>query len=184
MTKPKQGEGPQEMGPLTKQFDEVETAFGDLIHKMMREGMTPAEAGELDPSYLESLYAQAYRLYNTGKYIDSAQIFRSLVLLNSTEFKYLLGLSACYHMLKEYDNAIKTYTTCSLVDPKDPMPYYHSSDCYIGKDDLFSALICLDLTIKTAGDRSEFSQIKERAALTKERLKEELLARKTASTKS
>jgi|GEM_PF-714920 len=151
----------------------IEGALAEITGNM-KIGMNPQEATGLDPQFLESLYAQAYHLYNTGKYIDAAHIFRTLILMNSMEFKYVLGLAACHHLLKEYENAVKIYTICSVLDPQDPLPYYHSSDCYIQQQDFVSALICLEMTLKMAGKRAEFAKIKERSALSLEGVKEQL----------
>ena len=148
-------------------LEEAEKAADAIaeIASHMKNGMTPQEATGLDPKYLEGLYAQAYHLYNTGKYIDAAQIFRSLVLMRSTEFKYLLGLAACHHLLKEYENAIKVYTACSLINPQDPLSYYHLSDCHLQLKEYLAAYLCLKMTLKTAGDHPEFAKIKERSLL-------------------
>lgn len=161
----------EDLYSLMAQEEEVSEAFKELSHKMMRQGLTTREATGLDSQLLEGFYAQAYRLYNTGKYADAGQLFRSLILLNSMETKYILGLAACFHMLKEYENAIKTYTSCSLIDPHDPLPYYHSSDCYVKLKDNLSAMLYLEMTINAAGNRPEFAKIKERAALSLEGLK-------------
>lgn len=158
---------------LMSKEEKIEQAFAELGPKLTKQGMTTQEATGMDPQFLESLYAQAYRLYNTGKYIDSAHMFRTLILMNSMESKYVLGLAACYHMLKEYKNAIETYTICSVLDPQDPLPYYHSSDCFIQMKDYLSAMLCLELTINAVGNRAEFSKIKERAAMSLEGIKKE-----------
>lgn len=163
----------EDLKMIFRESKKLEKSFEELGNKMFKQGMTPQQATGLDPQFLESLYAQAYRLYNTGKYIDAAHIFRTLILMNSMESKYVLGLAACYHMLKEYSNAIQTYTICSVIDPRDPLPYYHSSDCYVQMKDFISAMLCLEMTINAAGERPEFSKIKERASLSLDGLKKE-----------
>lgn len=139
--------------------------------KELLNGKTGKEVGNLSDSYLENIYAQAYRLYNTGKYADAMHLFRVLVLMNAMEPKYIMGLAACYHMLKDYKNAIQMYVSCALFDPHNPIPHYHSSDCYIQMKDYLSAMVCLELTMKHAKDLPCYSMIKERAQLSLERLK-------------
>lgn len=151
-----------------------EKAFGEVAKKVFTQGMNPKDAMGVSNSVLESIYAQAYRLYNTGKYIDAVHLFRMLVIMNATEPKYILGLAACFHMLKEYDNAIQTYTTCSVIDAQNPVPYYHCSDCFIQMKDYISAMISLEMTIKHAGEKPEFARIKERAQMSLESLKNQL----------
>lgn len=145
----------------------------ELADRMIKQGMTPKDSMGLTNRFLESVYAQAYRLYNTGKYIEATHLFRFLILMDSTESKYVLGLAACFHMLKEYKNAIQTYTMCAILDPRNPIPHYHASDCYIQMKDFMSAMLCLDLAIKYAGEKPEYSKMKERALLSLESLKKQ-----------
>lgn len=153
---------------LGKKFDE---SFGELADKMLKQGMTPKDAMNLSPSYLENIYAQAYRLYNTGKYAEAVHLFRILIMFNALEPKYMLGLAACFHMLKEYALATQTYTMCSVLDPQNPHPHYHSSDCFVQMKDYLSAMLCLEMAIERAGERAEFAQLKERAQLSLKSLK-------------
>ncbi len=163
------------------EMDKLKGALDEIVGNL-KMGSTPEEVTKMDPQYLEGLYAQAYHLYNTGNFADAIPIFRMLILLNSMEFKYVLGLAACHHLLKEYENAIKIYTVCSVLDPNDPLPYYHSSDCFIQLQDFFSALVALEMTLKKVGDRKEFAQIKERALLSLEGIKRELKQLKDRSS--
>jgi type III secretion system low calcium response chaperone LcrH/SycD len=157
-------------GKRTNEFDQT---FGAITDKMWKQGMSPKEAMGVSPSYLESIYAQAYRLYNTGKYAEAAHLFRILVMFNAMEPKYMLGLAACFHMLKEYVNAIQTYTMCSALDADNPIPHYHSSDCFIQMKEYLSALLCLELAIERCGDKQEYAKMKERAQLSLESLKQQ-----------
>lgn len=125
----------------------------------------------------ESLYSQAYLLYNTGKYKDAMQVFRLLTLIDPTESKYIMGLAACFHMMKEYRTASSSYALVSVLDPMNPIPYYHSSDCHLQTGDKISAMTMLELAIKRAGDKPEFSTLKQRAQITLEGLKKELMSR-------
>lgn len=153
------------------QSEQFTQAFSEVSNKMFKQHMTPKEALNVNSNVLESVYAQAYRLYNTGKYIEAAHLFRILIMMNVTEPKYLLGLAACFHMLKEYQNAIQTYTMCSALGAQDPIPYYHSSDCFIQMKDYLSAMICLEMTIARAADKPEYAKMKERALMSLESLK-------------
>jgi type III secretion system low calcium response chaperone LcrH/SycD len=139
-------------------------------------GVTPKEAMGLTDGMVEGMYGQAYRLYNTGKYADAIQLFRLLIMLNPTDAKYTLGLAACMHMLKEYRNAIELYTMCAALDPVSPLPLYHLSDCYLQIKDKFSALVSLEMTVKRAGEKTEYKVLKDRAQLTIESLRKDLKA--------
>lgn len=156
---------------LAKQSEKFNNATGELADKMLNQNMTPQEAMGLSPAYLENIYSQAFSLYNTGKYIEAAHLFRILIMYNPMESKYMMGLAACLHLLKEWENAIQMYTMCSALDPQNPIPHYHSSDCFIQMQDDLSAMLCLELAIERANDKAEFSKMKERALLSLENLK-------------
>lgn len=152
---------------------EVGGQLNKVVEKVLKGGMLVKDAMGLNDTVVEGIYAQAYRLYNTGKYIEASHLFRMLVTMNPMESKYTLGLAACFHMLKEYRNAVQAYTICSLIDPENPVPHYHASDCYIQMKDPLSAIVALEMTIKRAGDKKEYAAIKDRAKMTLEGVKKE-----------
>ena len=166
---------PSSLGDMSaeKQAEQFDKAFGEIATKMLKQGMNPKEAMGLSHRYLENIYAQAYRLYNTGKYGEAIHLFRVLILLNAMEPKYMLGLAACFHMLKEYQNAIQSYTMCSVLDPHTPIPYYHSSDCFIQMKDPLSAMVSLEMAIDKAGDKPEYAKMKELSRMSLESLKQQ-----------
>ncbi|MEC7839973.1 MAG: SycD/LcrH family type III secretion system chaperone [Chlamydiota bacterium] len=154
--------------------DEAAKGYEEAAANIVKKGVLPQEALGMDDQMLEGIYGQAYRLYNTGKYGEAGQIFRLLIMVNSMEPKYSMGLAACFHMLKEYKNAIDTYTLCSIIDPDNPVPQYHISDCYIQMSDQVSAIIALKMAIKRAGTNPDFKTLVDRAKLTIESLKKGL----------
>lgn len=131
----------------------------------------------------ESVYGQAYILYNSGRYNDAGEVFRLLIMLNAIEPKYTMGLAACYHMLKEYSAAAAMYNLVTIIDPTTPLPFFHASDCYLQLGDKISAAIMLEMAIKRAANRAEYATLLQRATITLEALKKELSkGPKTAST--
>jgi type III secretion system low calcium response chaperone LcrH/SycD len=144
-----------------------------LSKNALMEQLLPKNAMGLSDAMVEGLYSQAYRLYNTGKYKDASQLFRLLIMIDSTEAKYTMGLAACFHMMKEFESAISTYALCGIIDPDSPIPHYHSSDCYMHMKDYVSAIISLEMAIKRAGEKPEFQSLKDRAYMTIESLKKD-----------
>jgi type III secretion system low calcium response chaperone LcrH/SycD len=144
------------------------------LKRITRKGSSARDVLGLTDAMIEGIYGQAYRLYNTGKFRDANQLFRLLIMINPTEPKYVMGLAACFHMIKEYKSAVDTYAIVGVVDPKSPVPLYHASDCYMQMGDPVSALISLEMAVRRAGDRPEFKTLKERALLTVESLKREV----------
>lgn len=152
----------------------LEASVKELTDKMVKQGLPPKDAMGLSNQLLEGIYGQAYRLYNTGKYVDATHLFRMLILFDPYESKNVLGLAACFHMMKEYKNAIQTYTMCAILDPTNPIPHYHSSDCFIQMKDYISAIVCLEIAIKLAGEKAEYAKMKERAVLSLDSIKNQL----------
>lgn len=150
--------------------------FSKITNKALKQsGLVKDIIGVTDGS-IEEIYGQAYLLYNTGKYKDSSELFRLLMMLNSLEPKYVMGLAACMHMMKEYESAAATYTLVSILDATTPIPHFHASDCYIQIGDKASAIIALELAVQKASDKPQFATLKERAQITIKALKKELEA--------
>lgn len=145
-----------------------------LANEFMKNGHMPKDILNLSEREVEGFYAHAYNLYQTGRYKDAIQIFRLLIMLNAYESKYALGLAACLHMMKEYKGAIESYTLCCILDPENPIPYYHMSDCFLEIKDPFSAIVALDMAIKRAGDKPEFQMLKDRSTMTMKSLQAEV----------
>lgn len=145
-------------------------AVGKISKNVFEKGMLPKDAMGLSESMIEGIYAYAYRLYNSGKYRDASHLFRILILLNPTESKYILGLGACQHMQHDYQNAIASYAFIGLVDPYNPLPHYHISDCYLKTNLIPMAKAELQQAIEKCGQQPQYALIKERAALMLESL--------------
>lgn len=148
--------------------------FNKLTNKAIKNSGLIKDIIGLSDESSESIYSQAYLLYNTGKYNDAAELFRLLIMLNATEPKYIMGLAACFHMMKEYEGAASAYSLVSIVDPENPIPYFHSSDCYIQMGDGGSAIVSLEMAVQKAGNKPEFAMLKERAQITLQALKKEV----------
>lgn len=161
---------------LSEKIDGKEQQFkkGDRFLDKLMTGTPIKDIIGLDNKIIDIMFGQAYQLYNTGKYEDASRIFQNLVMLNSTESKYMLGLAACYHMMKDYENAVKVYELCAMLDPKNPIPHYHSYDCFMNLGDKIAALNSIDMAIECSGDLPQFKVMKERAVLMVQNLEAEL----------
>lgn len=160
-----------EMGEKLKK--EAGKNLENMSKSAVMEKLLPKNALGMSDAMVEGLYSQAYRLYNTGRFKDASQMFRLLVMIDSTEAKFTMGLAACFHMQKEYESAISTYALCGILDPDSPIPHYHASDCYIQMKDLVSAIISLEMAVKRAEGKPEFASLRDRAMMTIESLKKD-----------
>ncbi len=152
----------------------IEKSFGRVTEDVMSKEFLPKNALGMSDAMVEGVYGQAYRLYNTGKYKEASELFRLLIMMDSTQAKYTMGLAACFHMMKEYQAAVSTYTLCGVMDPESPVPFYHASDCYLEMKDITSSIVALEMAVKRAGIKGEYQALKDRALLTIESLKKEM----------
>lgn len=166
---------------IKKATEEVGAGISDktaqtksLMSKVVQKATKPQDIAGLTDAMVEGIYGQAYRLYNTGKYREASQLFRLLVMLNATEPKFAMGFAACFHMLKEYKAASSAYTLVALIDPENPIPFYHVSDCFVQMKDPPSAIIALEMAVKRAGDKPAYKVLKDRCLMTIASLKKEL----------
>lgn len=160
---------------MKQEKHEVKLESGDKITKAVSnkpEGIKDMLG--ISKDQMDKMYQQAYLLYNTGRYNDAAQIFRILLSLNTGDAKYTLGLAACYHMMKDYNQAAGTYLVVSTLDPHNPIPFFHASDCYIQMGDKVSAMLMLEMALKKAKEAKEYATLKQRAEITLAALKKGL----------
>lgn len=148
-----------------------------ILTEALNKGVMPKTALHLNDDTMEAIYGQGYNLYNQGKYKEASYVFRLLMLLDYTSPKYVLGLAASLHRIKDYKNAANAYLLCGALDMNNPLPHYHSADCYIQLGFAPMAIFSLKIAIKTAGDQPQYSVIKERSALMLKTLEEQMAER-------
>lgn len=162
---------------------EEKKEYENIFNRLMQDGMSLSEAVGLNTEMLENLYAYGYRLYNNGNYKAASLIFSFLTTLNSEEPKYFLSLGACYHMQKEYINAINNYMSAFYLNMMDPLPFYYISDCYIKLNKIDFAAFSLGLVMQLASKDPKYSKIRERAQLIQDALGKQIEEQKRRSQK-
>jgi len=154
----------------------VKKGVDKLVENIFDKGMLPKDALGIQDGDTEALYAQAYQMYNMGKYQDARSVFASLTLVDQLDPRFLFGHAACSHMMEEYQAAADIYMHQAIISPEDPIPYYHAADCYLKLKDPFSAAVALKLVIKRSGSNPKFATIKERSEMTVKNLEKEIEA--------
>jgi len=144
------------------------------IEGVTKKGESIQKKAVLSEAMIEGIYSQAYQLYNIGKYEEAIELFKVLIMANPSTSKFAMGLAASFHMLKNYKDAIKTYTLLNVIDSNNPVPFYHASDCYVQLKDPLSALVVLKMAVKAAGEKPEFRLLKEKALMMINSLNEEV----------
>lgn len=160
-----------EMLNSVKGMDDVQKFIFDVAEKSTEHSpLPPKDAMDIPEAHLESLYSLAHSLYESGKYDESANMFRLLIMIDHFEYKYIFGLAASMQMQEEYFKAATTYIMAATIDTTTPLPHYHASECYLKLHDPGSACISLGLAIDAAGKQKQYETLKERCMITKERL--------------
>jgi len=156
----------------------ISTGNGPLkkaIPKKLSDKKTLQSFLGIDKATAEGMYGQAFGHYTNGRYKDAIDVFQLLVVYDGEDPRFIMGLAACYHQLKEFDSAIQLYSSCGVLDPEDPLPHYHLSDCYLQVGDKMSAVVALQMAVKRAADKEEFAVMKDRALMAIANYKEELM---------
>jgi type III secretion system low calcium response chaperone LcrH/SycD len=155
----------------TKIKGDMKQTLTMLTDRVFNKGMRPKVALNLSDNVMEGIYTHAYNFYNRGLYKEAIHIFRLLTLLDPLETKFLIGLAACLHMQKKYEQALQIYLMAGFMKPANPIPFYHASDCYIHMDAPMEAVFVLEKAVEEAGDQPAFQAIKERSILMIESIK-------------
>lgn len=154
----------------------AEEALKEALEKALKKGIMPKTALQIGDETMEAIYTQGYNLYNQGKFKEASYMFRLLMLLDFTTPKYVLGLAASAHRLKDYANAANLYLLCAALDPTNPLPHFHAADCYLQLKLPTIALFSLGMAVTASGTQPQYALVKDRAALMKQALDEQLEA--------
>ena len=119
---------------------------------------------------LDALYIIAYNLYSEKKYQEAVQIFETIAFYNHFDRRGWMGTAACYQMLGRYSDAIISYSSASLIDVQDPLPIFHSVECYIALKRYPEALSALEAILTLTKNNSEFANLTNWAVKMKETL--------------
>lgn len=131
---------------------------------------------------LEEIYTVAYSFYSQGKYNEAVGLFQILAASKPQCYKYMLGVSSCYHQLKLYNEAAFGFFLAFDVEPENPIPPYYIADSLMKLNQLEESSDFLDITIGICGNKPEFSILKARCDIMKDSLKQLGLQTKNASS--
>jgi type III secretion system low calcium response chaperone LcrH/SycD len=154
-----------------------------ILTEALNKGVMPKNALHLGDETMEAIYGQGYNLYNQGRYKEASYIFRLLMLLDYMTPKYILGLAASLHRMKDYKAAANVYLLCGTLDGGNPLPHYHAADCYIQLNLPIMAIFSLDLAITAAGTQPQYAVIRERALLMRDTLDKQVRGEKKGEEK-
>lgn len=92
---------------------------------------------------LEAYYTLCFGYYQACQYDKAARFFSSLTLLAPQDLRAWKGLAASLQMQDNFQQAAQTWAIASLLDPQDPLIYFHAAECLKSIDDCAGALQAL-----------------------------------------
>ncbi len=148
--------------------------YEELLVQVALKEKSMASAIGLEKHHLEKIYNQGHILFKAGKYKEAKNIFVALSSFEPEDHRFLAAVAATTHHLKDYDLAIVYYMTWAMLEMKDPLPHYYSSDCYMKLNQPLAATMMLKVSIERCGNRKEYSMLKERASAELKKLEKDL----------
>jgi type III secretion system low calcium response chaperone LcrH/SycD len=153
---------------------ESKKALEKMFIDIFENDAPPAEAMGFGQEMLDFAYHHAYSLFEAGKHKEALCIFIWLKTLEPLTYRYLFGVAACYHHLKEYANATGDYMMCAVIETDNPEPDFYAADCFISLHINECAIMFLETCLKKGKKNPKHNQIHEIASMTLKTLKGEI----------
>ncbi len=93
---------------------------------------------------VEVLYTVAYEQLQKRKLDIAEQIFSYLVLYESQDFRFWIGMGIVKQMNEEWRKAIDAYSMAAILDADNLYPYMHSIECFLQLKDYLLASKAVD----------------------------------------
>lgn len=145
----------------------------DVFRQHILEGKSLQEILGFDDGKLEIFYQKASSLYGESRFQEAREAFTFLTTLNPFVANFWVGLGMAEQRLEEFNGALLAFAMAMMADSLSPLPHYHTALCYRSLGDPENALGSLDLALMRVMGNEEWSALREKALLLKERIKEE-----------
>lgn len=147
----------------------MDTAGINLIADF-KEGKSIQKICGMSDTTLNLLYRAAKYLYDQQHYVESADAFAVLCMINSEIPLFWIGLANSEYFCYNYEQALYAYAIGYQMDPLDPTCHIASSKCYEELREIDNAINSLDLALVVMEDSKEFKEQRVFALEEKERL--------------
>ena len=152
--------------------DNSKQLIEETVVRMLKDNLTLGDALEISPDLMEEMYDYGYRLYNSGKYKDALAVFEMLRNLDGTDSRFTFAIAASQHLSKDYTLAAGNYMLYEVLEPKDPLAYYHLFDCFTKMGQPMLAFDALSLASRLAQEGEEHAALRGKIDIELNRLKE------------
>lgn len=91
-----------------------------------------------------ALHSAAYHMYRSGKFEESAKLYRLLTALDPFRREFWTSLGASLQMSGAYENAQHAYAFALSLQWDDALTHFHSAECALSLKDLETAFCHLE----------------------------------------
>lgn len=117
-----------------------------------------------------NFYLEADHAFERKNYSEAADILLFLTVLNPLVPSFWLTLGLAEEAMAKYEDAIMAYRMVIGLNEADLLPILYCAECHKQLHQTEQARQMLDLAIERSADKSEFADIKQKAALMKNHL--------------
>ncbi|MFN0064791.1 MAG: SycD/LcrH family type III secretion system chaperone [Chlamydiales bacterium] len=143
-----------------------------VLKRMKEENISLKEAAQVNDHFLEEVYSLAHAHYERGNYKESLSLFQLLSGIAPSTHKYVFGLSANFHQMGKFEDAMYGFYLALNIDPENPIPAFYIADCLLKLNFKAEAEEFLNLTIEIAVEKPQYAEMKHKSLLMLNTLKE------------
>lgn len=109
---------------------ELQAEFEEKMMKVFTSGGSLKKMMNIPQDFLEESYEKGYYLYKSGNFKEALPIFHCLQYLDPDDPRFVFGIAATYHHMKQYQEAAGNYLLYEAFDNSDPLLAYYLYDCF------------------------------------------------------
>ncbi len=102
-----------------------------IQHHLKEMGLEKTEIRPLPSEEVFDLYRNGFRLYEMKNYEEALTIFKRLVLSYPLHKECWQAFAGALQMTGRFQEATSAWAVIALLDPQDPYPHFHVTECYI-----------------------------------------------------
>ena len=99
--------------------------------ELISNGVSLGSIFDYSDNEYEAMYALGHSHYSQQRYLDAAKCFGFLVTNNTTEPRFVSAFASSLQMLKQYRDAVQYHCLASIMDLENPLPTFHTAECFI-----------------------------------------------------
>lgn len=142
--------------------DSIQDKLPEQIAELLSHGGTLGSVYNYTAQDYELLYTLGHGLYSQARYEEAMKTFSFLVMHNHLDKRFMNALASSHQMMKNHLEAVKYYSMASLMDMGDPLPTFHTAECFIAMGQTAEAKEALQFVIAQS-KTPEKAPLKDRA---------------------